>query len=85
MINKYGKEKGDRGLPKLLPGLNFIAGLKGETDESYRFNKELLESLKNSGLWVRRINIRQVEGKGFQEVNEKPFKIFKSLKEIERF
>ena len=25
LINKYGKGKGDRGLPMLLPGLNFIA------------------------------------------------------------
>ena len=29
LINKYGKERGERGLPKLLPGLNFIAGLNG--------------------------------------------------------
>ncbi len=77
LINKYGKERGERGLPKLLPGLNFIAGLRGETDDSYRYNQDLLNSLKHAGLWVRRINIRQVEGKGFQEVNEKPFKKFK--------
>ena len=77
LINKYGKERGERGLPKLLPGLNFIAGLRGETDDSYKYNQNLLESLKRSGLWIRRINIRQVEGEGFQEVNEKPFKKFK--------
>ncbi len=77
LINKYGKVRGERGLPKILPGLNFIAGLRGETDESYKFNRELLNSLKGSGLWIRRINIRQVEGKGFQEVNEKPFRKFK--------
>jgi len=77
LINKYGRERGSRGLPKLLPGLNFIAGLRGETDASYKLNQNLLESLKNSGLWIRRINIRQVEGEGFQKVNEKPFQKFK--------
>ena len=77
LINKYGRERGSRGLPKLLPGLNFIAGLRGETDASYKLNQNLLESLKNSDLWIRRINIRQVEGEGFQKVNEKPFQKFK--------
>ena len=36
-------ERGPRGLPKLLPGLNFIAGLNGETDATYDSNRELLE------------------------------------------
>lgn len=77
LINKYGRERGERGLPKLLPGLNFIAGLNGETDDSYAYNKELLQNLRNEKLWLRRINIRQVEGEGFQEVQESPFRQFK--------
>ena len=76
-INEFGRKKGDRGLPKLLPGLNFIAGLKGETEESYQMNLQLLRTLSSEGLWLRRINIRQVEGQGFQEVPEKAFKEFK--------
>ena len=76
-INEFGREKGDRGLPKLLPGLNFIAGLNGETEESYQMNLQLLRALSSEGLWLRRINIRQVEGQGFQEVPEKAFKEFK--------
>jgi len=76
-INEYGREKGERGLPKLLPGLNFIAGLNGETEESYHMNLELLRALRSEGLWLRRINIRQVEGQGFQEIPEKTFKTFK--------
>ena len=55
-------------MPKLLPGLNFIAGLNGETKETYRLNMQLLNQIKNLGLMLRRINIRQVEGSGFQEV-----------------
>ena len=76
-INDFGREKGERGLPKLLPGLNFIAGLNGETKKSYDMNLNLLEDLRSEGLWLRRINIRQVEGQGFQEISETDFKNFK--------
>ncbi|HIE62933.1 MAG TPA: radical SAM protein [Candidatus Poseidoniales archaeon] len=76
-INEFGKGRGERGLPKLLPGLNFIAGLNGETDKSYQMNLELLHNLRSQGLWLRRINIRQVEGRGFQDISEEPFRAFK--------
>ena len=76
-VNEFGRERGDRGLPKLLPGLNFIAGLNGETEETYRLNMELLRKIKSSGLLLRRINIRQVEGSGFQEVQRDAFSRFK--------
>ena len=77
LVNEHGRQRGDRGLPKLLPGLNFIAGLNGETEESYRMNLELLRSMRQEGLWLRRINIRQVEGQGFQEIPERTFRKFK--------
>ena len=77
-INQYGRERGQRGLPKLLPGLNFIAGLNGETAATYQMNKELLSSIRNEGLWLRRINIRQVEGEGFQEIPTEHFTDFKT-------
>ena len=76
-INEFGRKRGERGLPKLLPGLNFIAGLNGESTESYRMNRDLLDSLRSEGLWLRRINIRQVEGQGFQEIPEDIFQAFK--------
>ena len=78
LINKYGNSRGERGLPKLLPGLNFIAGLRGETSETYQINLRLLEELKSEGHMIRRINIRQVEGKGFQEIDDADFKYFKT-------
>jgi radical SAM superfamily enzyme with C-terminal helix-hairpin-helix motif len=77
LINEHGRGRGERGLPKLLPGLNFIAGLNGETNETYELNRELLRSLRAEGLWLRRINIRQVEGEGFQEIPKKQFRSFK--------
>jgi len=77
LVNEHGRQRGERGLPKLLPGLNFIAGLNGETEQSYRMNLELLRSIREEGLWLRRINIRQVEGQGFQEIPERTFREFK--------
>ena len=76
-IYDFGRVKGERGLPKLLPGLNFIAGLNGETKKSYDMNLSLLEDLRSEGLWLRRINIRQVEGQGFQKISENDFRNFK--------
>lgn len=60
MINDIGGKRGDNGMPALLPGLNFIAGLDGETKETYSMNKEFLQKLVDERLMVRRINIRQV-------------------------
>jgi len=77
LINKHGNARGERGLPKLLPGLNFIAGLNGETSATYDINLKLLNELKDEGHMIRRVNIRQVEGKGFQEIDDNDFKSFK--------
>jgi radical SAM superfamily enzyme with C-terminal helix-hairpin-helix motif len=78
LINKYGSGRGERGLPKLLPGLNFIAGLNGESDATYQLNLDLLHEIRREGLLLRRINIRQVEGEGFQEIPQKQFNMFKT-------
>ncbi len=60
LINKVGRESGPTGLPNLLPGLNFIAGLVGETPETFELNKAFLDKVTAEGLALRRINIRQV-------------------------
>ena len=78
LINKHGRVRGERGLPKLLPGLNFIAGLNGETSQTYDINIKLLNELKDEGHMIRRVNIRQVEGEGFQEIDDSDFKAFKT-------
>ncbi|MCQ2078685.1 MAG: radical SAM protein [archaeon] len=80
LINKVGAERGPTGLPKILPGLNIICGLEGETFETYILNKEFLQRLVDENLLVRRINIRQVidSRKEFHvKMNEKRFKKFK--------
>ena len=78
LINKHGRERGERGLPKLLPGLNFIAGLNGESEATYDMNLDLLNDLRSEGLLLRRINIRQVEGEGFQDIPVAAFNSFKT-------
>ena len=60
IINRVGGIRGKNGMPELLPGLNFIQGLKGETKETFYLNFQFLKGLLDSGLTVRRINIRQV-------------------------
>ena len=60
IINKVGCERGENGMPRLLPGINIIAGLEGESEHTYAKNLDLLRSVKDEGLLLRRINIRQV-------------------------
>jgi len=60
MVNAVGRERGGTGMPILLPGLNFVAGLDGETRRTFDLNLAFLKVLLEEDLWVRRINIRQV-------------------------
>ena len=61
MMNKLGRARGRNGMPILLPGLNFVAGLKGETKKTFELNYEFLQGLLRQDLLIRRINIRQVK------------------------
>ncbi len=74
IVNEIGGARGASGLPELLPGLNFVHGLMGETKTTFRLNYEFLESLLAENLLVRRINVRQVmpfEGTCMADVGEK--------------
>jgi radical SAM superfamily enzyme with C-terminal helix-hairpin-helix motif len=59
IVNEVGGERRD-GIPDLLPGLNFIAGLAGETKATFEKNEQFLARVLASGLLVRRVNIRQL-------------------------
>ena len=59
-ISELGRVRGWNGMPELLPGINFVIGLPGETRETFRLNIEFLRRLLNDDVWVRRVNIRQV-------------------------
>lgn len=60
VINEVGRERGPTGLPRLLPGLNFISGLLGESAKTFDLNYRFLVDIAKAGLLLRRINIRQV-------------------------
>lgn len=60
ILNDVGGHRGPNGLPYLLPGINLLYGLPGETKETYRLNWEFVQNLRRSGLKVRRIQIRQL-------------------------
>lgn len=60
IINKYGREIGDNGLQKFLPGINLLFGLKGESKNTHRENMLYLKKIMKENLLLRRINIRQV-------------------------
>ncbi|SDK56911.1 radical SAM protein [Halanaerobium congolense] len=59
LMNEIGGKRKD-GVPKLLPGLNFLHGLIGERKETLNYNYEFLKKLLQDDLMLRRINIRQV-------------------------
>jgi len=87
IINRYGRYVGYNGLPYFLPGINFVAGLKGETKETFDKNFDFLREVYERDLLLRRINIRQVKivkgtpmekfGSRNVERHKKYFKIFK--------
>ncbi len=60
IVNEIGRERGENGMPHLLPGLNFICGLWGERKETYEMNFKFLKEVLERGYLLRRINIRQV-------------------------
>lgn len=60
IVNEVGARRGWNGSPELLPGVNFVLGLPGETAKTYRANKEFLERILEEGLLVRRVNVREV-------------------------
>ncbi|MCQ5374672.1 MAG: radical SAM protein [Candidatus Methanomethylicia archaeon] len=60
IVNDVGKERGENGLPQLLPGVNFVYGLPGETKRTFEINLEFMREVLDRGLMVRRINLRQV-------------------------
>ncbi len=60
ILNEASGHRGPGGLPFLLPGVNLLYGLPGETAATYQMNWDWLMQLKASGLQIRRLNIRQL-------------------------
>ncbi|ODN29865.1 radical SAM protein [Fervidobacterium thailandense] len=60
IVNEIGSVRDKDGVPKLLPGINLIFGLFGETKKTYETNYQKLLEYLNMGLLLRRINLRQI-------------------------
>jgi radical SAM superfamily enzyme with C-terminal helix-hairpin-helix motif len=60
LLNEVGSQRGTNGLPELLPGLNFVFGLDGETKNTFELDYEFLKKIYDNSLMLRRINLRQV-------------------------
>ncbi len=72
----------ENGIYKLLPGINLLYGLVGESDKTYELNYQFLRDVLDKNLLLRRINLRQVrEIAGYRgvKVNRKKFKNHKDL------
>jgi radical SAM superfamily enzyme with C-terminal helix-hairpin-helix motif len=86
LLNGVGSMRGTNGLPELLPGLNFVFGLDGETKNTFVLDYEFLKKIYDDGLFLRRINLRQVipiPGTKMFEVGEK--NVWKHKSEFQRF
>lgn len=59
LVNEIGGVR-INGVPKLLPGLNFIFGLPGETKKTYELLYLKLKEYLEKNLLLRRINLRQI-------------------------
>lgn len=60
MLNKVSGHRGPTGLPYLLPGINLLYGLPGETKATYKHNMDFINELRRRELVVRRLQIRQL-------------------------
>jgi len=62
VIRLVNETCGDRveGIPKLLPGINLIQGLRHESMESFEMNHRWLVKMLEEGLLLKRINIRKL-------------------------
>ncbi len=61
ILNKYGKQRGNNGMQKFLPGINILFGLIGESKTTNEHNLRWLKKFLKEDLLLRRINVRQVD------------------------
>jgi radical SAM superfamily enzyme with C-terminal helix-hairpin-helix motif len=59
-VNRIGGTRGANGCHVLLPGINLLLGLAGETPETLDRNFAALKRIMDEGWLIRRINIRRV-------------------------
>jgi radical SAM superfamily enzyme with C-terminal helix-hairpin-helix motif len=60
VINEFGSERGNNGLPKFLPGINIIYGLPGQSIETHKINMQYLRRIIDAGYMTQRLYFRQI-------------------------
>ena len=60
VINQYGAFRSDSGLPQILPGINLIYNLDGQTNDTLDINLKNLEHILDSNMLVRRVFVRKL-------------------------
>lgn len=59
ILNEYGKEKGENGEPRFLPGINLIHGLPGQRPETLKYNlhylSEILKKYETQRFFYRKL------------------------------
>jgi len=60
VINEYGQAKGEDGFPMLLPGINLIYGLPGQTSATHEINCDYLGKILANGWQTRRLFYRKM-------------------------
>lgn len=81
ILNKYGKVRGDSGMPKFLPGINIIYGLDGQTSQTLQDNLDNFKKILDSGNLVRRVFVRKLTspfGEQFDQYSTADLAEFKS-------
>lgn len=85
IINKYGKIRGNDGIPKFLPGINIIYGLEEQNEKTLEKNLENFDKILNSNNFVRRVFVRKLTspyGEQFDTYSQEDIEEFKKWKEI---
>jgi radical SAM superfamily enzyme with C-terminal helix-hairpin-helix motif len=60
IINRYGSDRGENGIPKLLPGINLIHGLPGASARTHEANRSCLLRILGEGLMAYRFYYRNM-------------------------
>lgn len=60
ILNEYGQEKGEDGMPKFLPGVNLIFNLNGQRENTLDYNLMYLDKIMAKGYQTQRLFFRKL-------------------------
>ncbi len=60
ILNRYGSERGEDGMPLFLPGINIIYGLPGQSEKTLSINLENFKKILDDEMLIRRVFVRKL-------------------------